>query len=78
MMRECMGYITVTATDFLHRYFSMLGLDSVTLGHADQSKLPDGGISWGSYYETSPRILAGSILPAYQKLQQHLQLQATL
>lgn len=78
MTHMCMNYITVTATDFLHRYFSMLGLESITLGHADQSRLPDGGASWGSYYDTRPRILAGSIMPAYQKLQNHLQLQAQL
>ena len=75
MTYQGLNYITVTATDFLHRYFTMLGLHSFTLGVADQSRLPDGGASWGSYYDTSPRILAGSIMPSYEKLQRHLQLQ---
>jgi hypothetical protein len=66
-------YITVTATDFLHRYFTRLGIDPAILGHADQSRLPDNGSSWGSYYETRPRILAGSIGPSCEKLQHYLQ-----
>lgn len=65
-------YITVTATDFLHRYFMRIGVEPLLLGHAEQARLPDGGVTWGTYYETGPRILAGQILPAYKKLQQHL------
>lgn len=67
-------YITVTATDFLHRYFTRLGVEPLVLGHADQTRLSDGGLSWGSYYQTQPRILAGKIVPAYEKLQRHLQM----
>lgn len=67
-------YITVTATDFLHRYFTRLGVEPLLLGHAEQTRLPDGGASWGSYYQTRPRILAGQIAAAYKKLQRHLQM----
>ncbi|WP_172597702.1 thermostable hemolysin [Sulfuriflexus mobilis] len=67
-------YITVTATDFLHRYFTRIGVEPLLLGHAEQTRLPDGGASWGAYYQTRPRILAGEIIPAYEKLQQHLQM----
>lgn len=65
-------YITVTATDFLHRYFTRLGVEPLLLGHADQNRLSDGGRGWGSYYQTQPRILAGHIVSAYEKLQQYL------
>jgi hypothetical protein len=78
MVYQGMQYITVTATDFLHRYFSLLGVDSVTLGYADQSRLLDAGESWGTYYDTNPRILAGSIVPAYERLQHHLQIHTSL
>ena len=67
-------YIAVTATDFLHRYFTRLGVEQLLLGHADETRLPDDGACWGSYYQTQPRILAGQIAPAYKKLQQHLQM----
>lgn len=67
-------YIAATATDFLHRYFTRIGVELLLLGHAKQSRLLDGGNSWGTYYETGPRIIAGQILPAYKKLQQHLQM----
>jgi hypothetical protein len=67
-------YIAVTATDFLHRYFTRLGVEPLLLGHADQARLQDGGLSWGSYYRTRPRILAGQIVPSYEKLQRHLRM----
>lgn len=67
-------FITVTATDFLHRYFTRLGVEPLLLGHAEQARLADGGVSWGSYYKTRPRILAGQVLPSYKKLQRHLQM----
>ncbi|MDT8403415.1 thermostable hemolysin [Sulfuriflexus sp.] len=67
-------YITVTATDFLHRYFTRLDVDLLLLGYADQTRLPDGGHSWGTYYQTEPRIIAGHITSAYEKLQKHLQM----
>jgi hypothetical protein len=67
-------YITVTATDFLHRYFERLGVEPRVIGYADQARLQDGGASWGNYYETRPRLLAGQIAPAYEKLQRHLQM----
>lgn len=67
-------YITVTATDFLHHYFERLGVEPRVIGYADQARLQDGGASWGTYYETRPRLLAGQVVLAYKKLQRHLQM----
>lgn len=72
LKQQGMNYITVTATDFLHRYFTRLGISPAILGHADQTRLPDCGQSWGSYYETMPRILADGVRPSYEKLQRYL------
>jgi hypothetical protein len=60
---EQQGYkmATITATHRLKRFFSMLKLDFVQLDQADPDRLPDHGKNWGNYYETRPRILAGSI-----------------
>jgi hypothetical protein len=73
LQQQNMQYITVTATDFLHRYFTRLGIAPAILGHADQTRLPDKGQSWGSYYQTMPRILVGGVGQSYEKLQRYLQ-----
>jgi len=59
---EQQGYkmATFTATRRLKRFFSMLKLDFIHLKQADPDCLPDHGKDWGTYYETHPRILAGS------------------
>lgn len=66
--------IAVTATDFLHRYFLLLGLKPNVIGPAHQSLLPDGGLSWGSYYDANPRIMTGSMQDTYARLKRHLKL----
>ena len=63
----------VTATDFLHRYFKKLGLKSKELAKANQSLLADGGLSWGSYYDENPRVIAGHVSQVLIKLRKHLQ-----
>lgn len=66
--------IAVTATDFLHRYFLKLGLKPHVLGPANQALLPDGGASWGSYYQANPRIITGDMRDTYDRLKRHLKL----
>lgn len=63
----------VTATDFLHRYFRTLGFKSTELAKAEQSRLSDGGKSWGSYYQENPRVIAGMIEQVLASLHGHLQ-----
>lgn len=65
-------FISVTATDSLHRYFKRIGMQPRQIGFADKQRLPDEGATWGSYYDTCPRLLAGKVLPAFARLQQHL------
>lgn len=66
--------IAVTATDFLHRYFLKLGLQPTILSAADQSLLPDSGVSWGSYYEANPHVITGDLQDTYKRLKYHLKL----
>jgi hypothetical protein len=54
-------YAVATATQELRGIFTKVGIDTVALGRADASRLPDGGRTWGSYYATDPVVLAGSI-----------------
>ncbi len=54
-------YSAITGTRALQRFFGHLGLDPRLLANADKHRLPDGGKSWGSYYEKSPKVLFGDI-----------------
>ncbi len=74
LLQHGFNSIAVTATDFLHRYFLQLGLKPAVLGPADQSLLPDGGASWGSYYSANPRIITGNMPDTYNRLKRHLHL----
>ena len=56
-----MEYAAITGTRALQRFFGRLGLDPRLLAAADKTRLPDQGASWGSYYETSPKVLFGDI-----------------
>lgn len=72
LLQHGFSTIAVTATDFLHRYFLRLGLKPNVLGPADQSLLPDHGASWGSYYDTNPRVITGDMRDTYNRLKRHL------
>ena len=69
---ECLGFshLTLTGTKVLRGYFAKLGLDPRDMGRADPARLPDAGKSWGSYYATEPRLIAGDVHASYKQLQQ--------
>ncbi len=71
---EQQGYkmATITATHRLKRFFSMLKLDFIQLDQADPDRLPDHGKNWGNYYETRPRVLAGSISQTQSRMNKML------
>ncbi len=50
-----------TATDPLHALMSRLGLQPEIIAYADKEHIPNADKVWGSYYQTSPRILAGNL-----------------
>lgn len=68
---ECMGFthLALTGTKVLRGYFAKLGLDPRDMGQADPTRLPDKGISWGSYYATEPRLIAGDVHASFVRLQ---------
>jgi len=69
---ECRGFshIALTGTKILRGYFQKLGLDPRDMGNADPKRLPDHGKSWGSYYDTEPRLIAGDIHASYRRLKE--------
>ena len=50
-----------TGCTSLHRMFKTLGIETIDLGRALQSQLPAEQQIWGSYYEDSPRVVAGRV-----------------
>jgi hypothetical protein len=62
-------WVLFTATRPLANAFLRLGLRPVALAPADPARLPDGGASWGRYYEHGPVVYAGDILAGARKLQ---------
>ncbi len=62
------GYAAITGTDFLHRYFEKIGLKPRKLCDADIAAAQEDGQSWGSYYDTQPRVLVGSVDTGIKRL----------
>jgi hypothetical protein len=60
--------VLFTAVGHLVNAFQRLGLRPVTLAPADPQRLPDGGASWGSYYDAAPMVCAGDIGAGLRKL----------
>ncbi len=54
-------YAVATTTRELRGIFARTGFPIAELGRADPTRLPDGGQSWGAYYEADPVVVAGSI-----------------
>jgi hypothetical protein len=55
------SHAVATATSGLRELLTALGFETIDLAHADATRLPDGGRSWGRYYGTEPRVMAGDI-----------------
>lgn len=69
LQRMGFSHLVLTGTNRLRGYFEKLGVDPRDMGAADPHRLPDQGVSWGSYYKTDPRLIAGDIACSYARLQ---------
>ena len=58
---ENFEWAVFTGCSSLHRMFKILGIETVCLGRALQSRLPVDQQTWGGYYEDSPRVVAGKV-----------------
>ena len=72
LRQQNLAYAVATGTETLRRSLEMFGVDFWELGIADPNVLPDGGASWGSYYEFDPTIIAGAIRPAFVRLEPYV------
>jgi hypothetical protein len=58
---ENFEWAVFTGCSSLHRMFKILGIETVSLGRALQSRLPVDQQTWGGYYEDGPRVVAGKV-----------------
>ena len=64
-------WVVLTATPQVHKLVNKLGLTTIELCVADPIKLDDKGQSWGHYYESKPKVLAGDLHYGIDVLHQH-------
>lgn len=62
----------VTSTDFLERRFRQMGLQPKRHTKADPALLLSDGENWGTYYDTEPHVISGSVAEGYKRLQKQL------
>jgi hypothetical protein len=58
---ENFEWAVFTGCSSLQRMFKILGIETVSLGRALQSRLPVDQQTWGGYYENGPRVVAGKV-----------------
>ena len=66
MQHQGFSHALVTSTGRIRRLFALFGFELNTLGDARKDALPDGGMSWGLYYDDAPRVLAGSVQHCFE------------
>lgn len=70
LYRQGLIWVAFTATRGLLNSFTRLRLKPSVLAQADPGRLPDGGRSWGNYYDTKPQVMFGDIRSGYAQLAQ--------
>ncbi len=72
LLRQDIRFAAVTGTKKLHRRFEMLGFQPRVLCEADPATLEGPQEQWGRYYESEPRVLAGSLEASILRLNEQL------
>jgi hypothetical protein len=62
----------VTSTDFLETRFRQIGLQPKRHTKADPALLLQDDEDWGTYYDTQPHVMSGSVVQGYKRLQRQL------
>lgn len=70
--RKGIQYATITGTDYLHGYFKRIGLNPQEICRADIKSVSQDGQQWGTYYDTQPRVLIGSVQNGVKRLKKVL------
>lgn len=68
LFRADVRWVIFTASCHVQSLLKKIGLTSITVCRADKNQLPDGGASWGSYYDNNPCVTLIPIQEAFQTL----------
>jgi hypothetical protein len=71
-------YVMFTGTREVKALLSRLRYSPVVLADADPGVLPDGGASWGSYYNNQPQVMFGDNRPAMTAARKNPMYRATV
>jgi len=61
LQAENFEWAVFTGCSSLHRMFKTMGIETIGLGRALQSRLPVDQQTWGGYYEDNPQVVAGKV-----------------
>lgn len=65
------SWVVCTATTQVQHLLSRLDISMQAICTADKHRLPDGGSSWGSYYDKSPEVVVIDVEDACAKLSEN-------
>lgn len=71
-------YVIFTGTREVKALLARLRYSPVVLADADPGVLPDGGASWGSYYQNQPQVMFGDNRPAMKAARKNPMYRATV
>ena len=61
LQAENFEWAVFTGCSSLQRMFKTMGIETIGLGRALQSRLPADQQTWGGYYEDNPQVVAGKV-----------------
>lgn len=64
LIEQKIDWVVFTATTELRNSFQRMGLPLTSLADAEPTRLVDSQSDWGSYYDRSPRVVAGRLADA--------------
>jgi hypothetical protein len=67
LLRTGPRYAVFTASPRVEQLLARMHYEPTVLSPAAPARLPDGGASWGRYYDDAPRVLCGEIAPAVRR-----------
>lgn len=70
------SWLVFTATQQVRQLLSRMAASPVVLGSADPARLPDRGVSWGTYYHCRPMVMAIDLSEAHRRIHRNLLLTA--
>lgn len=76
LKNEGYKYAVMTSTDYLKKYFEKSGLKPIIIAKAEQERLENKEVDWGTYYESNPKVMMLDVANGYKVLNRFLGIDA--